>query len=71
MAAQHVYFLKDSTAWGMVSATDVVMRKTLSDRTHRGGTETRMSIAFQINIALWGMIICSAIEVAYWLHPIF
>jgi hypothetical protein len=33
--------------------------------------ETHMADALQINLALWGMIVCAQIEVARWVQSIF
>jgi hypothetical protein len=30
-----------------------------------------MSVAFEINLALWGMIICAGVQVANWLDLAF
>ena len=37
----------------------------------RRGMEKRMSAVLEINVALWGMLICSGMEVAGWLHAAF
>ena len=37
---------------------------------YRRGVEKRMSTVLEINLALWGMLICSGMEVAAWLHAV-
>jgi hypothetical protein len=32
--------------------------------------ERRMSTVLEINLALWGMLICSGVEVAGWLQAV-
>jgi len=35
------------------------------------GMEERMFVAVEINLALWGLIICSVVQVAGWLQSAF
>jgi|SwirhisoilCB3_FD_contig_31_13083204_length_404_multi_3_in_0_out_0_1 hypothetical protein len=37
----------------------------------RCGVEERMAAVLQINVALWGMLICSGMEMAGWLQNAF
>jgi len=70
-AAQHAYFLNDSAFQETVLQPERNPRYRFVLNRIEGPEWSRMPIVLQINVALWGMLICLAIQAAGWLKAAF